>query len=213
MGACFTETNTKLYDKEVVVFGYCRRHEIQYQTVAIPNGIKVIICEFVSSLRQPISSKIVVSDDHIDILSKMDIIHMPRGKYELGDCKLMIYSDEAIKQRLKEYKRKKPQCGSIIVGELGMGMGFTGLLCYKLPEKQDGTYFYDANLYYRYSVGGMNGYDAESSYKTYNNGEHLEFVKYGNIIDVANNISRSKQMLMGRIPFEDSDDDDDDDQD
>eukprot|EP01084_Bolivina_argentea_P267733 454566_1 len=207
MGNICVTKSVRPPNKEILVSGYCRYHEHK-QNKKIPVEIKQVIVEYVwISVQQQVSSHNIVSDEHIKVLSSMDIIQ-PRGSYMPGDHKLLIHTDKEITRRLKQYKKTKPKNQTIVIGELGMGMGFTNLLCYKMDKcEKKKIFYYDENSYYKTSVGGMNGLDEESSYKAFNNGDYLDRIKLTNIIDAANTISRTKQMLMGQIPFDDSDED------
>eukprot|EP01083_Nonionella_stella_P308535 1089029_1 len=202
MGTLCGKQQRHLIDKTVLVDGYCREHQIDLQ-IEIPNEVKGIITEFVD-IRETLSSTNIVSDEHINILSQMDVIHVPRGKYEVGAHKLLIYTDQNVAHKLKAYCKAPSTNQSIIIGELGMGMGFTSLICYRVGIPENGTYFYDENAYYQTSIGGMNGYDQESSNKRFTEGGHLEDVNFCHLIDAVNHVWRKKQQLLGAIPWTDS---------
>ena len=207
MGTCYSSKSVPI-DKGILVYGYCRNFEKKLDVI-IPTAIKQLIDEYLS-LRKVVTSTDIVSDEHIEKLSSMDIIILPRGTYNVGEHKLMIYTDERIKKNLKQFKKRKIKNKTLIIGSLGIGGGFTKLLCYKIETKSNKPTYYNENCYFEMTIGGMNGYDREQSNKSFAEGYHLNFIKLTNILDVANKIWRSKQMLMGNIPFDDSDESDDD---
>lgn len=211
MGGCASVQT--LPDKIMLTTGYCRKLTNKYN-LQMQNEILLLIAKYVL-FEELISHKHILSDEHIKILTKMDIICLRTiDNYYVGtveEDKLQIFGPEIIEIKLKAYIKKKPKNESIIIGSLGIGWGFTRLLCYKMNKPENGKYFYNENSYYSFVIGGPggSGYFAESSSQTFNNGDHLDNIQLGNIIDVAHEIWKCKQMLMGNIPFEDSDEEDD----
>eukprot|EP01084_Bolivina_argentea_P006497 12331_1 len=168
-------------DTKTITYGYCHEHETKWHII-IPINIQELITNYVP---HEVSSNIIVSDKHIQILSEMNLIILPRDKKEKGDqVKIGIYSDSNIKASLCDYMETKPENETIVIGASYIGMGYIKVLCYKMNCEDNNKYYYDPNSYYTYMM---------DHYTDFGSGKHLENIKFMNIIDGAIDIWITKQ--------------------